>query len=219
MKRLTTFIIVTLLFLVGCANTQVAESQREVRPHHYGSFNEVAYMSTSLLYYETTLAGLESRTENIVRGRMGNDARVVFQYSELRPNMRITGHNIVSFEVLEVFQGNLSAGDIIRIAEPYYIMDDVLLTHSNYMPSIPNQEYIFFLLNPLTAEVPEGYEGAFFVVHGERSRFPVPSNASNVQGFSADAQDFAAVEFGLGSYANVEVYMSLWQEVINAYID
>ena len=219
MKRCV-FIVIMALFIAGCANSQTAEKPQEARPHHHGSFEEVAYMHGLPLYYETTFADLEPRAETIVRGRMGDDARIIFQYSELRPNMRITGNNIVSFEVLEVIRGSIGVGDTIKIAEPYYIIDGVLLTHSNYMPSTPHQEYFFFLLNPLTENVPEGYEGAFWVVHGERSRFPVPAADMARDGaFAAYAQAFSAADLGLGTYANIELYMSLWQEVIDAYMN
>ena len=101
-------------------------------------FDQVFHTHASrIVPLANTLEGLESRSENIVRGRILNDARMVFQFSQFDPTVINIGHNFVSLEILEVFTGNLSVGEVITIAEPYYIIDRVLITHANYLPSNP----------------------------------------------------------------------------------
>ena len=113
----------------------------------------------------------------------------------------------------------------LRIIEPYFIHNGVLYTRWNYLPSIPNQEYIFFF----EPQVPRSgeFDGAFWVAIGERGRFPMPGNrtrASVIQYLGADGrfdpgtQNFGSAVFGLGSEADVEIYASLWEEVMNEYV-
>lgn len=195
------------------------EAPEDIRPHHYGTFDRVEYAQAFLLFYETTLDGLEPRAANIVRGRVGDDARIVLEGNSIFPGMLPMGRNFVSLEILEVIKGDLTVGETIRIMEPYVIHDGTFFTWNGYMPSIPHQEYIFFLQEPSANPIAEGEAiGAFWVAHGERSRFPVPDNAANIHAFSAATQDFNSDMFGLGSEANVEVYMQLWEEVMNEWV-
>ena len=201
MKRFA-FIASAILLIAGCANPQ------EIRPHHYGSIESMQFghftPGPNWRPIET-LEDLEEMSANIVRGRMGDDARILFQ--------TVVGHNFVSLEILEIIKGELNIGDIITIVEPYQIDDGVFFTSSNYMPSFPHQEYFFFLSDQIDYEnIPKQYYGAFWVLHGEKGRFPVPSNI-------ADTQSLNAVEFGLSYLVDNELYMRLWQKVINAYIN
>ena len=233
MKRFA-FILAIVLLLAGCGSTQVAEAPenlaesypinhsldevevpdeiavrvpveppQDIRPHHYGSFNEVVYYHGTRLFYFTEFEEFEFAVPNIVRGRMLDDARMLIGRND-RPIA-----NIVSFEILEVFKGDLIPGESIRIMEPYFIEYDVLFTRGNYMPSTPYQDYIFFLSAVSTSPAATGEAvGSFWVFHSERGRFPVP----------ASGQDLDEIDLALGSHANVEVYMRLWQEVVDAFI-
>ena len=204
----------------------IASIPEEPRPHHYGEFDDVWHGHYSALFYETTLEGLEYRAANIVVGRMKDDATIVLQYSTVFGSVLI-GDNLVSFEITEVIKGDLAVGEIIRIGEPYYIYERFLYAWGKYMPSIPGQEYVFFLSAQITeSSVPE-HIGVFGMVHSERSRFPVPGGfcreailqyLGDDGRFSADTQDFTSPVFGLGGRADVDVYSSLWEEVMNAYI-
>ena len=202
MKRLA-FILAIVWLIAGCGNT-------DVRPHHYGSFDEVVDTPASFAFTETTLAGLLYRAENVVRGRMGDDARIVFQFNDyFNPERPTGGDNLVSLEILEVIQGNLRVGDIITIVEPYSIEDGILYTRDNYLPSIPHQEYFFFLSEQIDSRVrTEALIGAYWVLHGERSRFPVPASGQNLD----------EIDLAFGSHANVELYMRLWQDVLDAFM-
>ena len=225
MKRIALVIAIALL-VTGCAGLLAEEPIAEIRPHHYGEFDYIAYGSGSRLFYETTLEGIERRATNIVIGRMKDDATMVLQFSEQTGTLAI-GHNFVSFEITEVIKGDLMVGELIRIGEPYHIYDGFLYAWADYMPSVPNQEYVFILgAQATTAYVPE-HIGAFPTVHSERSRFPVPGGFCREAirrylgedgRFSADLQDFTSPVFGLGSRANVVTYSSIWEEVMNKYI-
>ena len=196
------------------ANAQAFLQDIRPRPHHYGTFDGVSYGIVNRAFgppRALTLADLEYRTPNIVRGRLLNDAHMVFQFGhEAHPTIVTFGHNVVSLEILEVIKGDLRAGDTIRIREPYYIHHRALFTGSDYLPSTPYIEYIFFLSNVVTGSSVEGLNGAFPTADSERSRFPVLCGA--------DAQDFSDTVFGLGTHADVEVYARLWEEVMNAFI-
>ena len=231
MKRLV-FMIVIALLITGCSAPQAVETQQaleapeiyeipqEATPHHYSNFDRVVYESASRIPAEPTLDGISRFATNIVRGRIADDARMgIGEHG--RP-----AANLVSLEILEVVKGELNVGEIITIIEPYIIDNRVLTTWDNYMPSTPNQEYFFFLHPPATRmNASEEFVGSFWVSQGERGRFPVPGGQSTMQAFddtgafSADTQDFSAAVFGLGSHADVDVYMSLWEEVMNAFMN
>jgi len=202
----------------------VAEAPQEMRPHHYGEFDrvtdrisamsEAGIASTNgIIEFGTTLSQLQPRTANIVRGRMGDDARIELFFCDILPiEIPRWGRNFVSFEVLEVIQGDLAIGEIITIMESYYIYDRVLITR-NYMPSIPHQEYILLLSNQVCDLIGEGEAvGAFWVDNDVLGRHPVLNG-------SADEQDFSAPIFGLGVNANVERYARMWEEVMNAFVN
>ena len=198
------------------------EIARDVRPHHYGSFDRVPLPHSHgiPMFYETTFTGLEARAPNIVRGRMGDDARVLL--TQQQPG----GVNIVSLEILEVIKGEqIRVGETIRIIEPYSIFDGALHTSSGYLPSTPHQEYFFFLhyqhqhISPgRDRDRLEEMEGAFWTLHGVRSRFLVPINRAQGQSFCVYMPRFSRNELGLGDNANIEIYMSIWQDVLDAYM-
>jgi hypothetical protein len=58
----------------------------------------------------------------------------------------------------------------------------------------------------------ESFDGAHFVVHGERGRFLVPDSSA------VDIHSFSRTDLSLGEQ-DTSLYMSLWQEVIDAYMD
>jgi len=246
MKHIALIVAIVLL-VTGCANSLSEEAlstqanyqlrqsivdsialmseqtDEEFRPHHYGEFDAVMFSPASRAYYETTLKGLEYRATNIVRALMVDDATI-----SLREDGAIFGRNFVSINITEVIVGDLTTGETIRIVEPYFIHDGVFYTWDDYMPSIPHQEYIFFLGAQISNH-PQGglFNGAFWVVHGERSRFPMPSGRTRASvmhylgddgRFDSDTQNFGSALFGLGERASVDTYSSLWQEVMNEYV-
>jgi len=199
-------------------------SANSLYPH---AFNEVVYLPASLLFFETTFEGLESRAIHIVRGRIKDDAYMNLRHDNaFRPESVTSGNNIVSLEIYEVFQGDLNAGDVIRIIEPYWIEDGTLFTLGNYMPSIPNEEYIFFLYHQVSRSEPDVLYGAFPVIHGDRGRYRVPSASgiqqADIQIFSehdSSAQDLIMGHLSVGTSGSMELYTYLWNEVMNAFLE
>ena len=132
MKRLA-FIVAMVLLATGCANSLTEEGHdtpnyelrqsirdsialmsegitQEARLHHYDNFNEVVYESGgSRIYIEPTLEALDGFSQTVVRGRMGDDARILYTQQNL------PSANMASLEILEVFSGNLNVGETIRM--------------------------------------------------------------------------------------------------------
>jgi len=185
------------------------------------------YLPASLLFFERTLDGLESRATHIVRGRVKDDAQMTLRHdNDFRPEVVTGGSNLVSFEIYDVFQGYLNVGDIITIIEPYWIENGTLYTIFNYMPSIPNEEYIFFLSAQRTQIDPEELYGAFPVIHGDRGRYRVPSASgiqqADIQMFSehdSSEQDLIMGHLSVGTSGSMELYTYLWNEVMDAFLE
>ena len=225
MKRLICTILATVFVVIfmsaansNATNVNAANQTVYGNFHHYQNFDEIEFFhALRARPLPATLDELIERVPNVVRGRLANDAEIVFQFNrESQPDHPTTGHNRVSLEILEVIQGDLTVGETISILEPYFIQDRVLFSWANYSPSIPYQEYFFFLgdrLADIASElVPPGYEGAFFVLQGYRGRFRVP----NIQRFHV--QEFSFDELSLGEYTDSYAYTHLWNEVIDAFI-
>lgn len=213
------YYICAIAMLSICATAFVITIYGSSQETNTQYFNKVAYdyMQMTRLFYETTLEGLEYRSTNIVRGRIADDARVVLLYHENNPSLFVMGHNLVSLEILDVIMGDLSVGDVITIIEPYYIRYDILFTHSNYLPSIPQQEYFFFLSAAHIQSSSEELEGAFSVVHGDRARFPVPRDRESMVDYTA--ADLSLARETVNNLPIADLHMNLWHDVIESYMD
>lgn len=170
------------------------------------NYDSVVYISEVLRFYEITLEGLEDRASAIVRGRLGDDAMIACDPRDESPR-----YNVVSLEILDVYKGNLKIGETIKIIEPYYIKDRILWARGNYLPSRPNQEYIFFLGNQAINPSAEEAKGAHFIMHYERGRYLVPEEDRYRAG------SYSREELSLGEL-DTELYMNLYQDVINTYL-
>ena len=205
-----------LTILGGLAIDENTTSQEISQPQE---FYEVVYHETmSYLFFETTLEGLESRATYIVRGRIADDATTVLLYNDRFDPPRFSmGYTVVSLEIYEVIKGDLTVGDTIRIMETYYIRDDILFVSHSYMPSIPHQEYFFFLSFQLTPDRldPHQQELAYVipVVHGSRGRYRVPEHRYIAP------QTFDATYLSVATNGNMDLHWRLWQEVIAAYMN
>ena len=203
--KLIAFVLAIIFLLAACGGDP---RQAIVRV----GFDEIVYQPGTPFFHETTLEGLESRASNIVRGRIGNDAHTMFQFDDIdEPTRPQRGYTFVSLEITEVIKGDLAAGSTITIIEPYYIIDGTLYTRSHYLPSTPGVEYFFFLGSQLSDLAPDGFEGAYGVLHSERGRYLVTRNIENLQAYDVQYRY-------LGTRANVELYMRLWREVLEAYM-
>ena len=200
MKQLAIFIMLALLLLSGCTNKA-------------NDYDEVQHISQVLLYYETTLDGLESRAANIVRGRISGDSEMIFSRSNNINGRPSPLYSVISLDLTEVIKGELVAGETIRIIEPFYIDNRILYTRGNYLPSREGQEYVFYLHTPApeSDSASLGIVGAHFVLHQDRGRYLVPSESQ------LEAGSFTREELSLGE-KDTDIYMNLYQEVIDAYM-
>jgi len=219
--------LVTII-VVACTAVILSDNSNNSQENYPLIFDQIHHTSmTRYIPLGTTLEGLQRfGTENIVRGRILNDARMVLQFSQFRPDEIIMGHIFVSLEILEVFKGNLSVGDVITLAESYYIADSVLITHANYLPSIPYQEYFFFLSGQRTNPEPEEFAGIFWTMHDYRSRFPVPDSRADMSRLLNNVEDLVLATSYISNLPMTEarltvneIYMNLWQEVIEVFMD
>lgn len=178
-----------------------------------GYYN-VSYISGSLAYFDESFKAVEERARSVVVGRVLNDAKTIFSVqNSLTPDYGRPLFNVVSLEITRVIKGDFSVGDTIRITEPYYINGGTLVTFGNYLPSKPNHEYVYFLGRQQgeSLSLPEGVVGAYHVDNLERGRYLVPNdNRSN-------ANDFTRSELSLGRL-DTDIYLQMYQDVINAYI-
>lgn len=179
---------------------------------HGSGYTSVQYASESAMgYFETTLEGLEKRAPNIIKARPIDNSGAVFYMLDDTPDSTLR-----EMEIIDVFQGDLKPGEIIKIMEPYCIVGRTLYVRRNYLPSKQNQEYIFFLSDASVRFNPERKNaeaaiGAFLPAHGERSRYPITSDGR------MKANDYSREELSLGK-GNTDLYMRLYQEVIDAYM-
>jgi len=212
---------------ITCAAVVLSNDSYNPQENYQIEFYQIFHTHASrIVPLATTLEGLESRSENIVRGRILNDARMVFQFSQFDPTVVNIGHNFVSLEILEVVKGDLNVGEIITLAEPYYVEERVLITHANYLPSIPYQEYFFFLSAQRTNPDPEEFAGIFWVLQENRGRFHIPNSRADISRLRHNAENLVLATTYISNLPMMEarltvndIYMSLWQEVIETYMD
>lgn len=213
---------------IVCAAITLPDNSGSVQDNNPLMFDEVRHtLASRSAPLRTTFEELELWSENIVRGRILNDARMVFQFNSIsQPTVPTMGHNFVSLEILEVFKGDLSVGDIITLAEPYRIINGVLITPSNYLPSIPYQEYFFFLSEQRTNPEPADHYGIFWLEHDYRSRFHIPNNRADIAMLSRNAESLVLATTYISRlpmeraiFTANETYVRLWQDVIEAYMD
>jgi len=208
MKRISIIIAIIVLFAGAiCYKSYKMENP----PLASDSYDKIEHLSASLLYYETTLEGLEKRSKSIARGRISGVPETV--YSDYNRPKKMPLYTIIALEVTETYKGNIEVGKTIKIIEPYYIANRTLYTYGNYLPSRMDEEYIFFFGSQLVDKNPdlEKYRGAYFVDHDERGRYLVPKKGS-----IDDKRDFRE-ELSLGEL-DTSVYMGLYKEVTDAYI-
>lgn len=192
MKRLALFILAAFI-LVGCGSSSEDQSK---------DYDKVKHITGALLFYETTLEGLEERAYTIVKGRLGDDAMNVYDTRDGFPM-----YTSVSLEISDVYKGELKREETIKIIEPYCVENRILWSFGNYLTSKPNQEYIFFLGDQSTELAP----GVHFVIHQERGRYLVPNDDQ------LSAESYSREELSLGELDD-ELYISLYQDVIDAYM-
>ena len=175
---------------------------------------KVSYLSGTLAFFDITLDDIERRAVCIVAGRVYSDAETVFSIkSDVSLDYGRPLYSVVSLEITKVIKGDLKEGEIIKIIEPYYITGNTLFTFGNYLPSKPEQEYIFFLgkQRERSPSLPERAIGAHSVINLERGRYLVPSDRRS------DLHKYSRSDLSLGKL-DIDIYMQIYQDVVDAYL-
>lgn len=201
-------------------NTSSAKSKSDEIPDYYSMIDSPTMAST--MNNPLTLNEVESLSNTIVKATfLGVVKQEGFLNSFGEMSRRLTHSQI---RVDEVYQGNVSPGDILEIFEPYYIDEadgeKYLEHHENYYPCETGRTYIMLLVekpgtkvNPKYGLPTEKNYYAFSLC--ERSRFPViDTNARSETDISAMSNE----DLDLSPNASTGLYKKLYQEAIDKYM-
>ena len=175
--------------------------------------DQVSVVDGDSLYDPQTLADVEGLAEYIVKGKLMGDAK---QKLYTPDSKAVTfGITVSSFRISHVFKGNLKEGDKISIAERYYTAEEngkKIRYELGYGPSVPNEEYIFFLIKDDDSN--EFLRGYYTPSYKETGRYPVidPDKKST---FSAQTLMDSELNLVL---TDPDVYRGIYQEVIDKYM-
>lgn len=174
---------------------------------------EVAMVKGDSKYNPQTLQEVEDLGDYIVKGRLLDDAKQKLYCPE--PGTVTFGVTVSSFEITDVYKGNLKEGDKIPIAERYYTLEEkgeMTRYELGYAPSTPNKEYIFFLSKE--DDFNEFLRGFYTPSVKETGRYPVintkDSNAPNISSMTAEELNLVATE--------PTTYQKIYQQVIDKYM-
>lgn len=169
-----------ILMLTACstssASSTVAPSSLDDIPTA-DNINVVIEEGDSM-YDPQSLEEVEGLAEYIVRGKLLDDAKQKLEFYE--SEFVGFGVTVSSLEISNVYKGNLKEGDKIPIAERYYTLEEngVTTRHElGYAPSVPNQEYIFFLIK--APDDNKFLHGFYSPMVKETGRYPVIGTNNN----------------------------------------
>ena len=197
----------TIFFFAACDSNTYAD---------YASM-EKSQLQGSMLAPPDTLAKLQDYTDFAVRGILQSDQKSEYDFAPAYLGMDhpISGSTISGLQVTEVLWSkeelSVQTGSRISIFEPYYAYEyhetPTLFYYSNYLPSEPGKEYIFFL---------NQRDGDYIVTWMESARFPLP-DAQARSAASIDA--LTAEDLYLAEGVDLESYKALYREVLEAYAE
>ena len=184
---------------------------------HY--YKKIVYVPALASYYNmpNDIIDLETASDTVILARvLPNSVNVV---EKLPDGTYAPGYTRTELEVLQVFAGDVTIGDLLTITESYCIIETLsekqIHHRSNYGPSIVGQEYIFFLKK----HTDDGSEffGMYTPFGIDRGRYPVfkellssdPSNYRSVN-------DYTNRELNLGD-ENSAVYREIFKDVVDQY--
>ncbi|TQI67243.1 hypothetical protein LY85_1930 [Clostridium sp. KNHs216] len=171
---------------------------------------EIRVIDGDVLYAPKTWKEENELSQYIVRGSLLDDAKQKLErHGQKFP---VYGVTVSSFRISQVYKGNLNPGDVIPIAERYYTVKEegkIVRYELGYAPSIPDKEYIFFLIP--AEDKNEFLRGTYGPMIGETARYPVVDPAE----FDVDSK--TAEELNL-VVRDVEDYRAIYKEVIRKYM-
>lgn len=176
-------------------------------------------MQTRSIYADTlfdagSLEELEDHAKYIVQGKFQDDATEDLQ-SEA--GIVLYGATVSSFEITKVYKGDFEVGDVIKIAEQYYVEEQdgqqTLVHYGNYMPSDVGREYLMFFDNP--PENSERWKDTYTPLCLDRGRYPV----INAKTWSvAGVDNMTNEELNLDT-GDSSLYRQFYKDVIEKYMN
>lgn len=165
-----------------------------------GNVELVRYTADNM-YDIRDLDTLEDLSEVIIKG--------VVRETENKPTTEtFMGRTYSQVEITEVYAGDVTAGDTIKVTESYYYDTEngveQLYVFNDYLPCIKDEEYIFFLRYS-TDDTDEEY----YITGIERGRFS-PDPITQIDGRSISPSTHVLLE-------DTTAYGSLRQEVLDKY--
>lgn len=130
-----------------------------------------------------TLNQLEEWSPIIVKGTLLNDS---VNHEPVDDERYISGYTITSLKIDHVYKGDLEEGSTVPYGEGYYVINESdgpkLVTMFGCTPSIPGEEYIFFLTKETNEDIP--WSGTYMPTSPVRSRYPVLSSSTENRAIS-----------------------------------
>lgn len=204
------FIMLMAVSLSACNSDSAKVPNLEKAP---STVDKVSTVAGDSLYNPKTLREVEELSEYIVKGKLQDDAQQKLESHE--SGSVAYGVTVSTLEISKVFKGGLKAGDEIPIAEKYYTVEENgknVRYELGYGPSIPNQDYIFFLIK--ADDTNEFLHGLYSPMVKETGRYQVID--SNEKGIMS-TQALTDQELNL-VLTDPNVYRGIYQEVIDKYM-
>lgn len=165
-----------------------------------------------------SLEELEEDSDLIVRGYiLGNrQERIEYQADGKTPR---TGFTTSTLVVRECYKGTLLPGDKIPFVERYYTTpgtEGQLITYNHYMPTLPMEDYVFFLSRqPVAAP---HFPGRYFLRTLSLGKYKALSEKQLKKDLSTLTPEVLGLSPEMGKDA-LDRYISLMDAVTEQYID
>ena len=213
MKNRITLLLYSTIIAISLSACQVNSTKPSGLGQKPLAADQVQVVTGDSLYDPQTLDEEEKLAEYIVEGKILDDAKQKL-YSPDSKSV-IFGITASSFQISRVFKGNLKEGDTISIAERYYTVEEngkAVRYELGYGPSMPNKEYIFFLIKDDDSN--EFLRGFYTPSGKETGRYPVinsdEKNSFNVKSLTDGELNLVQTK--------PDVYRNIYNEVINKYM-
>ena len=210
-------IILSCLFLLSSCAPHVQGQSDEIEGletiPQSDNVEIVRPQSSDYLLTAESLSDLEEQSDYIVRGVLQDDAK---QKLEMNEGYAIWGVTVSHLKITDVYEGNIDIGDSIPVAERYYTKEvdgKVFRYEMDYTPSVPDKEYIFFLIKE--SDDNEFLKGLYTPVGREAGRFLVPAEESSISVNSIENGSEGELQL-IG--IDPEIYGGIYEEVIEKYL-